>query len=93
MSLVAKAQNVICKISGLGMADNNWSVDSIRPYVETCIEIFGADRCIFATNWPIDSLWSSYEDVIRSYREITKHYSVSEKPAMFIGNTENIYRI
>ena len=93
MSLVAKAQNVICKISGLGMADNNWSVDSIRPYVETCIEIFGADRCIFATNWPIDSLWSSYEDVIRSYREITKHYSVSEKHAMFIGNTENIYGI
>ena len=93
MERVAEAQNVICKISGLGMADNNWNVESIRPYVETCIEVFGASRCIFATNWPIDSLWSSYEAVIDAYKDITKHYSITEKNAMFLGNTENIYKI
>ena len=76
-----------------GMADNNWNVESIRPYVETCIEVFGASRCIFATNWPIDSLWSSYEAVIDAYKDITKHYSITEKNAMFLGNTENIYKI
>jgi len=93
MKLIATAQNVICKISGLGMADNNWSIDSIRPYIETCIEIFGPNRCIFATNWPIDSLWSSYEVLIDAYKVITRHYSISEQKAMFLGNTENIYKI
>ena len=39
---LAEAENVVCKISGLGMCDQNWTVDSIRPWVLTCIETFGA---------------------------------------------------
>ena len=44
MSALAKAENVACKISGFGMADNNWSIDSIRPWVMHCIEAFGVNR-------------------------------------------------
>ncbi len=93
MSIAAKTENITCKISGLGMADNSWTVDSIRPYVETCIELFGYERCLFASNWPIDSLWSSYGDLVKAYREITDLYSESEVIHMFSSNSQTLYQI
>ncbi|MBG93327.1 MAG: hypothetical protein CL792_05030 [Chloroflexi bacterium] len=93
MSKISGIDNIICKISGLGMGDNHWTIDSIRPYVETCIELFGINRSLFATNWPVDSLWSSYGDVINAYREITKNFAPIEIEQLFSKNTEEIYNI
>jgi predicted TIM-barrel fold metal-dependent hydrolase len=93
IGVIAEVENIICKISGLGMFDNQWTAESIRPYVETCIEKFGCRRSLFATNWPIDSLWSSYSAVIDAYREITATFTAGEKDALFAGNTERIYGI
>jgi len=56
METVAGAPNVVCKISGLGMCDNSWTVDSLRPWVLACIEAFGVERSFFGTNWPVDRL-------------------------------------
>ena len=72
--MAAAADNIICKISGLGMADNEWTQETITPYVETCIELFGCDRALFTTNWPIDSLWSDYATLVAAYRSITHRY-------------------
>ena len=93
MHKISDIDNIICKISGLGMGDNTWTIESIRPYVETCIEFFGVDRSLFATNWPVDSLWSSYGDVVNAYREITKGFSPTEIEQLFSKNTEEIYNI
>ena len=93
MATLAEAENIVCKISGLAMTDNDWTVDSIRPYVLHCIETFGPDRCIFATNWPVDWLWSTYDTVVDAYREITADFSDAERTAMFAGNSERLYRI
>ena len=75
------------------MGDNRWTEDSIRPYVETCIELFGVDRTLFATNWPIDSLWSDYASVVSAYRNITSGFSRSEIAKLFHLNAESIYQI
>jgi predicted TIM-barrel fold metal-dependent hydrolase len=91
--MASKAENIYIKISGLGMGDNNWTIDSIRPYVLHCIDSFGTNRVIFATNWPIDSLWSSYENVVDSYVEIIQDFSSDEKVTMFSTNTKNLYGI
>jgi len=48
MRLLAQAPNVACKISGLGMGDHHWTTESVRPYVETALECFGAERCMVA---------------------------------------------
>ena len=93
MRTAARAENVICKISGLGMGDNDWTVDSIRPYVLHCIETFGAERCLFATNWPVDSLWSGYADIVSAYDEITRGFSEDERTRLFSGNAERLYNI
>tara|TARA_Y100000588_G_scaffold390762_1_gene497183 strand:+ start:1224 stop:2096 length:873 start_codon:yes stop_codon:yes gene_type:complete len=93
LSTLAEAENIICKISGLGMADQQWTTDSIRPWVLSCIEAFGPDRCVFATNWPVDKLFSDYNTVINAYTEIISEFSKSEQIAMFSANAEKLYRI
>ena len=93
MQTAAQAENIICKISGLGMGDHNWTVDSIRPYVLHCIEMFGVERSLFATNWPVDSLWSDYDTIVNAYDEITRDFTEDERRAIFSSNTERLYRI
>ena len=93
MRTAAEAENIICKISGLGMGDHNWTVESIRPYVLHCIETFGVDRSLFATNWPVDSLWSGYDTIVSAYDEITRDFTEGERRALFSANTERLYRI
>ncbi len=93
LATLSEAENVVCKISGLGMFDQAWTVDSIRPYVEAAIELFGPRRALFATNWPIDSLWSSYETVVGSYRDITAALSADERQQLFAATTERLYDI
>jgi predicted TIM-barrel fold metal-dependent hydrolase len=93
MKTISELDNVICKVSGLAMGDHNWTIQSIKPYVETCIELFGISKTIFATNWPVDGLWSDYSKVINAYKELTKSFSNEEKDSFFFKNAENIYDI
>ena len=90
---LAEAANVVIKVSGLGMGDNDWTVDSWRPWVLTCIETFGVERSFFGTNWPVDRLYSSYGDVLDAYAEIISGFSRDEQVAMFSANAERIFRI
>jgi predicted TIM-barrel fold metal-dependent hydrolase len=90
---LAEAPNVVIKISGLGMCDNDWTVESLRPWVMTCIEAFGVERSFFGTNWPVDRLYSSYPDVVDAYAEIISDFGHDEQVALFSGNAERIFRI
>jgi predicted TIM-barrel fold metal-dependent hydrolase len=90
---LAEAPNVVIKISGLGMFDNDWTVDSFRPWVMTCIESFGVERSFFGTNWPVDRLYSSYGDVVDAYADIISGFSQDEQLALFSGNAERIFGI
>lgn len=56
MKLFATEPNVSCKISGAGVGDWKWTVDSTRPYALRAIEAFGVERCMFASNFPVDKL-------------------------------------
>lgn len=93
MEVAATCDNVRWKISGLGMSDQTWSVDSIRRWVLASIETFGVERCIFGTNWPVDWLWSTYDNQIEAYTEIISDFSRDEQVALFSKNAENLYRI
>jgi predicted TIM-barrel fold metal-dependent hydrolase len=93
MRFLATADNVYMKISGLGMCDNRWTIDSFRPWIETCIEAFGTDRVVFGTNWPVDRMYSSYPDVINAYATIISTYTEPEQTAMFSGNAERLFNI
>ena len=93
MSMLASEKNVICKISGLGMGNHQWTVESIRDNVRTCIDLFGCERSLFASNWPVDGLWGTYGDMVNAFVEITKDFTQTEKNALFASNAERIYKI
>jgi len=93
MMLLASAPNVSCKISGLGMGAWTWTVDSIRPFVLHAIEAFGAERCMFASNFPVDKLFSSYDGVFDAFKAITQDFSAQERCALFHDNAQRVYRL
>ncbi len=88
---VAAAPNTWCKVSGLDMADPRWTLDRITAFVETCIEVFGVERCFFGSNWPVQRLYSSYEVLVTAIRLATSGLSASEQHALFVGNAERMY--
>lgn len=89
--------NVYMKISGLGMGDHmagrKWTLDTIKPWVECCLEVFGVEQSFFGTNWPVDKDYSTYPVLLDAYRELISDYSESEQTALFSGNAEKVYRI
>ncbi|MDF0661626.1 MULTISPECIES: amidohydrolase [unclassified Rhizobium] len=93
MQTLAQAPNVACKISGLGMADWTWTAEGIRPYVEEAIGAFGVERALFASNFPVDKLFSSYDAIWNAFKEITAGYSELERTALFHDNAERLYRL
>lgn len=93
MAQLAEAENVICKISGLGMKDRQWTLESLRPWVMRCIECFGIDRCVFGSNWPVDRLFSSYDALVNAYRSLVGGFNAGERRALLSENAERIYRI
>ena len=90
---LGRAPNVSAKISALGMLDQTWNVESIAPFVLDTIDILGVDRCMFASNFPVDSLFSDYETVWKAYDEITRDFTDSERAKLFRTNAEKYYRI
>jgi predicted TIM-barrel fold metal-dependent hydrolase len=93
MGALAKAPNITMKISGLGMCDNRWTLDSLRPWILACIEIFGTSRVVFGSNWPVDRMYSSYPDIVNAYRTILGGFTDAEQLAMLCGNAERLFRI
>ncbi|GGP24713.1 amidohydrolase family protein [Silvimonas amylolytica] len=93
LALLATLPNMTVKISGLGMFDHHWTVESLRPYVLQVIDTFGADRCMFASNFPVDKLYSNYPAVWQAFAQIVGGASDSEKAQLFRMNAERVYRL
>ncbi len=87
-----KTQNVTMKISGLGMTDPRFTKESLRKWVDTCVEAFGPDRCVLGSNWPVDRLYSSYDTIISFLREYISGLSASEQEKICNGNAKNLYK-
>jgi predicted TIM-barrel fold metal-dependent hydrolase len=90
---LAQAPNVIVKISALDICDPRWTIESWRPWVLTCIEAFGPERTVFASNWPFGRLSASYPDVIDAFAGIIRDFTPDEQRAMFSGNAERWFRV
>jgi predicted TIM-barrel fold metal-dependent hydrolase len=93
LRLLASCDNVTMKISGLGMVDHNWTTDSVRPIVLELIDAFGTQRCMFASNFPVDRLYSSYAAIWHAFLDVTAGFGHAEKRALFCANAERVYRL
>ncbi|MEP6876312.1 MAG: amidohydrolase family protein [Burkholderiales bacterium] len=90
---LAQCPNMMVKISGLGMIDHAWTVESIRPYVLETIDAFGPQRCMFASNFPVDRLHGSYLSIWSAFAKVVAGASDAEHAALFRDNARRIYRL
>jgi L-fuconolactonase len=103
---LAGCPNVHIKLGGLGMRlfgfdlhegelppSSEQLAAAWRPYVETCIAAFGADRCMFESNFPVDKGSGSYQVFWNAFKRIAAGCSTSEKAALFAGTASRFYRL
>ena len=103
---LARFPNLSVKVGGLGMLYCGWDfhvrdlpptsdelAEAWRPYVETCIEAFGAERCMFESNFPVDKQSCGYGALWNAFKRIAKNCSASEKAALFHDTAARVYRL
>ena len=93
MRTLAGHPNVAVKISGLGLRGRPWSVEDNAPVVRDTIELFGASRCMFASNFPVDSLVASFDAIYSGFKAIIAELPRAERRALLHDNAERIYRL
>jgi predicted TIM-barrel fold metal-dependent hydrolase len=106
VAAAAQRPNIIMKLGGLAMRRCGFEFDTRpvpatveelvtiwRPYIETCIELFGPARCMFESNFPPDSVASSYRAVWNVFKTITSGFSSAEKDDLFSGTAARVYGI
>jgi predicted TIM-barrel fold metal-dependent hydrolase len=91
MKTFAACPNTAVKISGLGQAGLPWTVEANRPIVLATIEVFGAERCMFGSNFPVDSLCATFATIFDGFASITSKFNEEEKSGLFHDNAVRIY--
>jgi predicted TIM-barrel fold metal-dependent hydrolase len=64
-----------------------------RPWLEASIELFGADRCMFESNFPVQKRWCSYQVVWNAFKRLAANASTAEKAALFAGTAARVYGV
>ncbi len=91
----AECENVYCKLSGMVTeADwEKWKPADLKPYVETALEAFGPDRCMFGSDWPVCELAASYTEVFDALVDCIGGVSESQSAKILGQNAVDFYRL
>ena len=103
---IANCPNVVVKLGGLAMRllgydfherpippSSEDAAAAWRPYIESCIEAFGPERCMFESNFPPDKGQCSYQVIFNAFKRIAAPYSETEKTALFEKTATDFYRL
>jgi predicted TIM-barrel fold metal-dependent hydrolase len=105
MTELAKRPNVVVKLGGLGQDWDNpighvgAATTSValaakwKPWIETTIELFGVERCMFESNFPVDKTSGSYGTIWNAFKRITAGASADEKAQLYAGVARRVYRL
>lgn len=91
-SLADLGDRVTCKLSGLAMPLGSMAADVLAPWIEFAIQTFGPDRCMFASNFPVDGLYGTLQELFTSFTTICSGLPADEVDALFAGTAERTYR-
>jgi predicted TIM-barrel fold metal-dependent hydrolase len=93
MTRLARCPNVVSKLSGLGTFIHRNDLAHIADVLDDTVAIFGAERCLFGSNFPIEKLWTSYRDLVDAYRTATAHLRPEQRHAIFAATARCVYRL
>jgi predicted TIM-barrel fold metal-dependent hydrolase len=93
IATLAREPNVAVKISGLGVPGQPWTAKSNREVVLRTIELFGVDRAMFASNFPVDGLVTTFDTIYAGLKTIVRDFPESERRRLFHDNAVRLYRL
>jgi L-fuconolactonase len=92
---LAKAENVMCKISGMiTEADwNLWTADDLKPYLDVIFENFSKENLMFGSDWPVCNLAANYNQVVKTLEEYISQLPIQEQELIWYGNANIFYKL
>jgi L-fuconolactonase len=92
---IAQYRNVYCKISGMATEANwnSWTLDTLKPYIDSAVEAFGTDRIMFGSDWPVCLLASSYSKWLETLQNYFNTFSIDEQASFFANNAIKFYKL
>ena len=93
LETAARQPNICIKISGLGRRGQPWTLDANGPIIRDTVSIFGPDRCMFASNYPVDRLAGSFETIYRCFVAAVADRPYAEQLQLFHDNACRVYRL
>ena len=93
MAHLAQCPNVVSKLSGLGTFIHRNDAAHIGDIITDTVAIFGAERCLFGSNFPIEKLWTSYRELVDAFRAAAAPLTSEQQDAIFRGTAARVYRL
>lgn len=93
LALLAERPNVRLKISDLVAYDHHWTLESLRPVVLDCLDAFGTERAMLASDFPVAGLHAGYAEMYQAFADILADLSEGEQRRLFFDNARRDYRI
>ncbi len=93
MMLLARQPNVVSKLSGLGTFLRRNDPAHVAFILRETVQWFGASRCLFGSNFPIEKLWTSYADLVAAHRAAAASLSSAEQAQIFAGTARHTYKL
>ena len=93
LTAMAAFPNVHVKLSGLGMFSLGITLPQVRQIIRDTVQIFGIERAIYGSNFPLEKLHASYADFFAAYRTVLAEYTEAEQRAVLHDNAVKFYRL
>ena len=93
MKALAKQPNIVTKLSGFGTFIHKNDPDHIAKMIAETVKIFGAERCLFGSNFPIEKIWTNYDALVDAFIAGTKNLSQKKQKAIFYETAQRVYRL
>lgn len=93
MKALGTCPNVYVKLTGLGTFDHGCTPEIVNPLVQTSYKCFGAKRCIYGSNFPIEKLWTDYATYFNTVWNAFGDISDEERQLIFHDNAAKVYRV
>jgi L-fuconolactonase len=92
---IAQYPNLYCKISGMATEAHwdTWTMDTLKPYIDTVVEAFGTERIMFGSDWPVCLVASSYEKWLKGLQNYFNTFSIDEQASFFANNAIKFYKL
>jgi L-fuconolactonase len=91
-ALATLGPNIHCKLSGLAMPFDTMKAESFKRWINHCLELFGTERCFFASNFPVDGVAGTFDELYTTYSSLTADLGADERERLFATNAEGVYR-